>query len=148
ASRPRHACQVEEGRPKGTHLGTGIQCIHGCRRRFVGWRTESYLREGFQIPEKDEWPHWISGTSYAADAYIEHGEVDEELLKTIEPALKVLGGVVETIDTTNNVFTFKYKGHIRHQVGIEAYARMLIQEILPDYDAKMVTYRKRDNRDH
>ncbi|KAG5190481.1 hypothetical protein JKP88DRAFT_266940 [Tribonema minus] len=82
--------------------------------------------------------HCIAAREYALPVQMREG---------IAGPLKVLGSVVELIDSRDNIFTFKYNGQIRNKIGIEAYARQMIQEIYPDMEVLLFTNRVRDNRD-
>jgi hypothetical protein len=66
----------------------------------------------------------------------------------IEEPLRILGGTVELLDTQNDTYTFHYRGPIRHQIGIEAYAKQLIKKARPEtVDVIFLTNRVRDLRD-
>ncbi len=66
----------------------------------------------------------------------------------IKGALRVLGNTAELIDTTDNVFTFKYTGQVCNREGIEAWTLQMIQDSDPSVKkVLMLTNRKRDKRD-
>jgi hypothetical protein len=51
------------------------------------------------------------------------GEIDENILGKIQPALDVLGDVVELLSIeVNTVFRFKYHGLIKNKRGMVAWA--------------------------
>eukprot|EP00571_Detonula_confervacea_P014602 CAMPEP_0172308834 /NCGR_PEP_ID=MMETSP1058-20130122/9310_1 /TAXON_ID=83371 /ORGANISM="Detonula confervacea, Strain CCMP 353" /LENGTH=419 /DNA_ID=CAMNT_0013021343 /DNA_START=40 /DNA_END=1299 /DNA_ORIENTATION=+ len=75
------------------------------------------------------------------------GEIDENILVKIQPALDVLGDVVELLSIeVDTVFRFKYHGLIKNKRGMEAWAGVLIRNC--DVDCTNVVFetgfRKRD----
>lgn len=62
----------------------------------------------------------------------------------------MLGRCVELIGAEKGLYTFKYNGLIRNQIGILAWANMMVQEATGNDQCKavFVTNRKRDFRDH
>mmetsp|Transcript_7103 Transcript_7103/g.12568 ORF Transcript_7103/g.12568 Transcript_7103/m.12568 type:complete len:407 (-) Transcript_7103:244-1464(-) len=75
------------------------------------------------------------------------GEVDEDTAAKIQPALDVLGDVVELLSIeVDTVFRFKYHGLIKNKRGMEAWAGVLIRNC--DVDCTGVVFetghRKRD----
>mmetsp|Transcript_37695 Transcript_37695/g.81352 ORF Transcript_37695/g.81352 Transcript_37695/m.81352 type:complete len:418 (+) Transcript_37695:73-1326(+) len=75
------------------------------------------------------------------------GDIDEDLATKIQPALDVLGDVVELLSIeVDTVFRFKYHGLIKNKRGMEAWAGVLIRNC--DVDCTGVVfetgYRKRD----
>lgn len=75
------------------------------------------------------------------------GEIDENILGKIQPALDVLGDVVELLSIeVGTVFRFKYHGLIKNKRGMEAWARVMIRNC--DVDCTGVVFetgfRKRD----
>ena len=75
------------------------------------------------------------------------GEIDGEVAAKIQPALDVLGGVVDLLSIeVGTVFRFKYHGLIKNKRGMEAWAGVLIRNC--DVDCTGVVFetghRKRD----
>eukprot|EP00579_Thalassiosira_antarctica_P005790 CAMPEP_0201893878 /NCGR_PEP_ID=MMETSP0902-20130614/39574_1 /ASSEMBLY_ACC=CAM_ASM_000551 /TAXON_ID=420261 /ORGANISM="Thalassiosira antarctica, Strain CCMP982" /LENGTH=401 /DNA_ID=CAMNT_0048425795 /DNA_START=10 /DNA_END=1215 /DNA_ORIENTATION=+ len=75
------------------------------------------------------------------------GEIDEDVVAKIQPALSVLGDVVELLSIEmDTVFRFKYHGLIKNKRGMSAWAGVLIRNC--DVDCTNVVfetgYRKRD----
>jgi len=75
------------------------------------------------------------------------GEIDEDVVARIRPALDVLGDVVELLSIeVETVFRFKYHGLIKNKRGMEAWAGVLIRNC--DVDCTGVVFetghRKRD----
>ncbi|KAL7441759.1 hypothetical protein ACHAXH_008350 [Discostella pseudostelligera] len=75
------------------------------------------------------------------------GDVDESIVTKIQPALDVLGDVVELLSIeVGTVFRFKYHGLIKNKRGMEAWAGVLIRNC--DVECTGVVfetgYRKRD----
>ena len=75
------------------------------------------------------------------------GKIDEKILTKIQPALDVLGDVVELLSIeVDTVFRFKYHGLMKNKRGMEAWAGVLIRNC--DVDCTNVVfetgYRKRD----
>ncbi|CAM9729292.1 unnamed protein product [Discosporangium mesarthrocarpum] len=144
-------------RPSGSHANTysrGYATRQGKDTPFyqrvsnnhVGRRVE-WCSSLFAVPTRDN-DSRDTRWGFEVDNDIEVGNIDKELVEAIAPALKVLGNVVELLDTTDRVFTFKYMGFIKHKYGIECWARKLIKETYPDaQDVKFVTNRVRDHRD-
>mmetsp|Transcript_3399 Transcript_3399/g.5224 ORF Transcript_3399/g.5224 Transcript_3399/m.5224 type:complete len:413 (-) Transcript_3399:588-1826(-) len=58
------------------------------------------------------------------------GEVDEEIVKRIQPALNVLGSVADLLSMHNEgkVFRFHYHGLIKHREGMAAWTETLIRD--------------------
>ncbi len=82
---------------------------------------------------------------------IVHSLIPSSLQKEqlIEEPLRVLGNIAELIDTTDNVYTFKYMGLVCNKEGIEAWALQMIQDIDPSTEkVLMLTNRKKDKRDY
>ncbi|CAM9594963.1 unnamed protein product [Chrysoparadoxa australica] len=107
----------------------------------------SRCRLGLCQPQRSR-PRSLSMISRRLDLSIEMGDVDPELEAAIEPALKVISPICDLIDTTDDVFTFKYHGQIKNLIGFEAYAKVLIDECYPkSKGVVMKTNRSRDERD-
>ncbi|KAL7527358.1 hypothetical protein ACHAXR_001913 [Thalassiosira sp. AJA248-18] len=75
------------------------------------------------------------------------GEINEDIASKIQPALDVLGDVVELLSIeVDTVFRFKYHGLIKNKRGMEAWAGVLIRNC--DVDCTGVVFetghRKRD----
>ena len=75
------------------------------------------------------------------------GNIDENIVNQIQPALDVLGDVVELLSIeVDTVFRFKYHGLMKNKRGMEAWAGVLIRNC--DVDCTGVVfetgYRKRD----
>ena len=75
------------------------------------------------------------------------GEIDDDIAERIQPALDVLGDVVELLSIeVGTVFRFKYHGLIKNKRGMEAWAGVLIRNC--DVDCTGVVFetglRKRD----
>jgi len=75
------------------------------------------------------------------------GEIDEDIAAKIQPALDVLGDVVELLSIElDTVFRFKYHGLIKNKRGMEAWTSVMIRDC--DVDCTGVVFetghRKRD----
>lgn len=76
-----------------------------------------------------------------------HGNIDESIVDKIQPALDILGDVVELLSIeVGTVFRFKYHGLIKNKRGMEAWTGVLIRDC--DVDCTGVVFetgrRKRD----
>ncbi|CAM9322951.1 unnamed protein product [Pylaiella littoralis] len=82
------------------------------------------------------------------DRDIKVGEIDEDKKDAIQPMISVIEQVCELIDTTDDVFSFKYVGPIRHKKGIASWAMVLIKPLYPEVKGvNFVTNRTRDRTD-
>lgn len=61
-------------------------------------------------------------------ANLTHGHIDPRVVERIQPCLTVLGKAVELLEADDGVVRFLYHGLIRDKVGVEAYAKMLMEE--------------------
>ncbi|CAM9524442.1 unnamed protein product [Ectocarpus sp. 8 AP-2014] len=82
------------------------------------------------------------------DRDIKVGDVDEDKQAAIQPMMSVIEQVCQLIDTTDDVFSFKYVGPIRHKKGIASWAMVLIKPLYPEVKGvEFVTNRTRDRTD-
>ena len=56
------------------------------------------------------------------------GEMDEDIVKTIEPVLSVLGSSAELLEINGTVFRFHYHGLIKNKRGMAAWTETLIAD--------------------
>ncbi|CAM9958977.1 unnamed protein product [Scytosiphon promiscuus] len=83
-----------------------------------------------------------------ADREVKVGHIDEDKKEAIQPMMSVIEQVCELIDTTDDVFSFKYVGPIRHKKGIASWAMVLIKPLYPEVKGvEFVTNRTRDRTD-
>ncbi|CAM9690611.1 unnamed protein product [Ectocarpus sp. 13 AM-2016] len=82
------------------------------------------------------------------DRDIKVGDIDEDKKAAIQPMMSVIEQVFQLIDTTDDVFSFKYVGPIRHKKGIASWAMVLIKPLYPQVKGvEFVTNRTRDKTD-
>ncbi|CAM9139541.1 unnamed protein product [Ectocarpus sp. 4 AP-2014] len=82
------------------------------------------------------------------DRDIKVGDIDEDKKAAIQPMMSVIEQVCQLIDTTDDVFSFKYVGPIRHKKGIASWAMVFIKPLYPQVKGvEFVTNRTRDRTD-
>jgi len=76
---------------------------------------------------------------------VEPGPIDPIVEETLAPVLQVLKGAVTLIEAQKHVVRFEYHGLIRNQIGMQAWAKQMINEIAPEIEnVVMCTERLRD----
>ena len=76
----------------------------------------------------------VSNSLFEPARGTDFGDLDIRVVAKLLPALQVLGNVVQLLEARDGVVRFKYWGPAVHRIGIEAYARGLIQESYPELD--------------
>lgn len=59
---------------------------------------------------------------------LEKGDIDEQVVERIRPALDVLGSVVDLLETNGTVFRFHYHGLIKNKRGMAAWTETMIRD--------------------
>lgn len=75
-----------------------------------------------------------------------YGHMDLDIVAKIAPALESLGSICQLLEAHDGVVRIKYTGLAKNRVGIECYAKSLIEELYPELES--MTFDARHTHDY